>query len=77
MIDISTHRIIDMIDSRDYLSVSNWLKTYKNLNIISRDGSILYSNAITKAHPEAVQISDRFHLLKNLTDYSKEYLKTK
>lgn len=77
MIDIVTHNIIDMIESRDYLSVSNWLKTYKNLNVVSRDGSITYSNAITEAHPEAVQISDRFHLLKNLTDYSKEYLKTK
>ena len=47
-----------MIDSRDYVAVSNWLKTYKNLNIVSRDGSIIYSSAITEAHPEVVQISD-------------------
>jgi len=43
--------------------------------VISRDGSVIYNNAIANAHPEALQISDRFHLLKNLTSYITEYLK--
>ena len=34
-----------------------------------------YKNAIETAHPKAAQVSDRFHLLKNLTEYSTEYLK--
>jgi len=58
-----------MIDSRDYETVCEWLKTYPNLSVISRDGSVIYNNAIANAHPEALQISDRFHLLKNLTSY--------
>ena len=29
---------------------------------------------ISKAHPKAIQVSDRFHLLKNLTTYAKDYL---
>jgi len=66
-----------MIDSRDYETVCTWLKTYPNLHVISRDGSITYNNAITDAHPGALQISDRFHLLKNLTSYGKDYLKKK
>lgn len=77
MIDIDSHRIIDIIDSRNLEEVTAWLKTYKNLKIVSRDGSITYKNAIKAAHPTAIQISDRFHLLKNLTDYCKEYLKSK
>jgi len=75
MIDIFTHQILDMIDSRDYETVCEWLKTYPNLRVISRDGSVIYNNAIANAHPEALQISDRFHLLKNLTSYITEYLK--
>lgn len=75
MIDIKTHRILDMIDSREYKAVKDWLKTYKNLHIVSRDGSIVYRNAITSAHPNAIQVSDRFHLLKNLTSYATDYLK--
>jgi len=77
MVDIDSHQIIDLIESRDSAEVTKWLKSYNNLKIISRDGSIPFNNAISEAHSEAMQISDRFHLLKNLTDYSKEYLKIK
>lgn len=75
MVDLKTHRILDMINSREYEAVRAWLKTYENLRIISRDGSITYHNAIIDAHPNAIQISDRFHLLKNLTSYATDYLK--
>jgi predicted transcriptional regulator len=35
---------------------------------VSRDGSLSYASAISKGLPEAIQISDRFHLLKGLCD---------
>lgn len=74
MIDIETHRIIDLISSRDCDEVVKWLKSYPNIQIVSRDGSITYKRAITLAHPNAIQVSDRFHILKNLTSYCKDYL---
>lgn len=74
MVDIETHRVIDMIESRDCEDVIEWLKTYPNLQIVSRGGSITYKNAIDIAHPTVIQVSDRFHLLKNLTSYCKDYL---
>lgn len=75
MVNIETHRITDMINSREYDDVVKWLKTYPNIKVVSRDGSITYHNAIKTAHPKAIQVSDRFHLLKNLTSYAKDYLK--
>ena len=75
MVDIETHAIIDMLESREQAAVVKWLKTYPNIRIVSRDGSITYHNSITEAHAEATQVSDRFHLFKNLTDYAIEYLK--
>jgi len=36
------------------------VKNISNLSVISRDGSVIYNNAIANAHPEALQISDRF-----------------
>ena len=51
--------------------------SYPNLKVICRDGSITYKSAIETAHPNAMQVSDRFHLLKNLTEYGVEYLKGK
>lgn len=74
MIDIDTHRVVDMINSREYDDIVTWLKTFPNLQLVSRDGSITYSNAIKDSHPKAIQVSDRFHLLKNLTAYCKKFL---
>jgi hypothetical protein len=64
-----------MIETRDYEPVCEWLKSYPKLEVISRDGSVTYKNAIEAAHPKATQVSDRFHLLKNLTEYALEYLR--
>ena len=75
MIDIETHQIIDMINSREEDDVTKWLKSYSNLEVISRDGGIMYKSASDKSHTKAKQISDRFHVLKNLTEYAKDALK--
>ena len=75
MIDIETHRIIDMLESRQEDDVTEWLKTYPNLEVISRDGGIVYKSSSDKSHPKARQISDRFHVLKNHTDYAVDALK--
>jgi len=75
MVNIETRKIIDMIPSREYDDVKEWLETYPNIELVSRDGSATYRKAINDALPNAIQVSDRFHLFKNLTDYAKEYLK--
>lgn len=75
MVDINTHKIIDMLESREQDEVIEWLKSYPSIKVVSRDGSITYHNSISAALPDAIQISDRFHLYKNLTDYAIEYLK--
>ena len=36
MIDINSHKIIDMINPRDYEEVTSWLKEFPNLKIVSR-----------------------------------------
>jgi len=74
MINIDTGRIIDMVESREKDEVANWLSTYPNIQVVSRDGSQQYAAAIRQAHPNAIQVSDRFHLVKNLTDNAKQHL---
>lgn len=71
MIDIETSRTVDILESRETADVAAWLKTYPNIKVVSRDGAITYAKAITESHPKAIQVSDRFHLLKNLTDAAK------
>jgi transposase len=74
MIDISTRRVVDMLESRDTEAVAAWLATYPNIKVVSRDGSQQYASAIRSAHPNAAQVSDRFHLVKNLTDAAKQHI---
>ena len=74
MIDIGSHRIIDIIDKRDQESVKQWLGTFPALSFVSRDGSLEYKSAITLANETITQISDRFHLLKGMTDAAKKYI---
>ncbi|MFT3985485.1 MAG: transposase [Lachnospiraceae bacterium] len=74
MVNLDTHRIIDIIDSRETSRVEEWLKSYPRLEIISRDGAQTYSSAAKKSHPDAIQISDRFYLLKNLSDAVEKYM---
>lgn len=75
MVDWDTHRIVDMIQSRESNEVSQWLSTYPNITMISRDGSSGYASAAARAHPDAIQVTDRFHLIKNLSDLIDRYIK--
>ena len=77
LVDIETRNVVDILNSREYDDVKRWLDGFPNLEIVSRDGSITYRKAISDAHENAIQISDRFHLLKNLTEYAKGYIKRK
>ncbi|TYC01387.1 MAG: ISL3 family transposase [Kosmotoga sp.] len=75
MVDYETSKVVDMIPSRDTESVTEWLKGYPEIEVVSRDGSIVYSKAIAEALQGAMQVSDRFHLVKNLFEQAKEYIK--
>ena len=74
MVDAETGRIVDMLESRESTEVSKWLTTYPNLNVVMRDGSQMYAKAIRMAHPDALQVSDRFHIFKGLTDAARQFI---
>lgn len=68
MVDHVTRKIIDLIDGRDKEIVSNWLAKFPNIKILTRDGSVTYRQAISNTSKNIIQISDRFHLIKNLSE---------
>lgn len=74
MADLESHRIIGLIPSRETTDVANWLATFPNIQVISRDGAATYSSAATGSHPEAIQVSDRFHLIKGLSEAINKYI---
>lgn len=74
MVDIDTHCVIDLLASREVKDVTEWLKSYPNIRIVSRDGSVSYKSAVEQTGMDIQQVSDRFHLLKGLTDAAKKFI---
>ena len=74
-VDMETHRILDIIDSRETSDVVRALNQYPSVEAVCRDGSFSYKAAVAEALPGAAQISDYFHLLKGLLEACQDYLK--
>ena len=74
MVDAETGQIVDILESRESTEVSKWLAMYPNLKVVSRDGSQMYAKAIRTAHPDALQVSDRFHIFKGLAEAARQFI---
>lgn len=48
--------------------MAQWLKEYPGIEVVTRDRSQTYAEAIQEGAPQAIQVADRWHLLKNLSD---------
>ena len=59
---------LDLLPDRSVESVSAWLQAHPSIEIVSRDGSSEYASAIKKGAPQARQVSDRWHLGKDLSE---------
>ena len=64
--DLEGSQPIDLLADRSVETVKAWLEKHPSLEVVSRDGSSEYASAIKKGAPQARQVSDRWHLVKNL-----------
>ena len=62
LIDAVTHRRIDVLPDRKAATLTAWLRKHPGAEIVCRDGSAAYAEAIRQGAPDAVQASDRWHL---------------
>lgn len=60
--------IVDLLPDREALTVQNWLSNRPYIKIVSRDRYSHYAKGITHGLPNAIQVADRWHLIKNLGD---------
>jgi transposase len=68
LVDLERHRIIDLLPDREAATLQAWLQRHPEIQLVSRDRSVTYAEAVTKGAPQAQQVADRFHLVKNLTE---------
>jgi transposase len=66
LVDLERHQPIDLLPDRSVETVKSWFQRHPGVQIVSRDGSAEYATAIRQGAPQALQVSDRFHLIQNL-----------
>jgi transposase len=66
LVDLERHIIIDLLPDRSSATFARWLRAHPSVRIISRDRGTEYAAAARQAAPQALQIADRFHLVRNL-----------
>ncbi len=75
--DLERRRPIELLESRKEKVVSDWLKAYPSVRVTSKDGSTEYAKALSKGAPQAIQVTDRWHLFHNLNKRIEQFLKRK
>ncbi len=75
--DLEHHRAVDLLPERSADSVAAWLGACPDVTVIARDRSDLYADGASRGAPQARQIADRFHLMKNLGEALDRFLQHK
>jgi transposase len=63
--DLERRRIVTLLPDREVATVQAWLADHPSINVVSRDRGGGFGEATSKALPGAVQVADRWHLMKN------------
>jgi len=68
LVDLESHRVIDLLPDRQAESSAQWMWHHPDISVVSRDRGGEYAKAATQGAPQAIQVADRFHVCKNLTE---------
>ena len=68
LIDLERGTVIDLLPGRDGEALKVWLAANPQVEVITRDRWPAYIQAATTTAPQAKQVADRFHLLRNVRE---------
>jgi transposase len=66
--DLERHRPVELLPERSSVSLASWLRAHPGVEIVSRDRADFYIKGAADGAPSALQVTDRWHLLKNLRE---------
>jgi transposase len=68
VVDLERGCPIDVLEDRLAETVAAWLQAHPEVHVVARDRAEAYGAGIRQGAPEATQVADRFHVLKNLAE---------
>lgn len=68
LVDLERHRVVDLLPDREAGTLAAWLRAQPGIAVVARDRANDSAQAAGEAAPEAVQVADRWPLLKNVRD---------
>ncbi len=74
IVDLERRAVIDVLEDRDVVTCTDWLKRHPEVEVISRDRCGLYAQAARQGAPQAEQVADRFHIVQNLRQAIEEQM---
>lgn len=74
LVDLERRKPIELLPDRTAETAKAWLCTHPEVEIVSRDRGGDDAAAANKGAPQAQQVADKFHLLKNLRERLKDLM---
>src|SRR6266566_3564750 len=74
LVDLERRTIIDVLADRESATVEAWLKAHPEVELVIRDRGKDFTKAATMGAPQAQQVVDRFHMVRNLSEVLQEIL---
>jgi transposase len=68
LVDLDAHQVIDLLSERSSQTSADWMREHPEIDYVSRDRGKDYAQGASEGAPQAVQVSDRFHLMKNFVE---------
>jgi DNA-binding transcriptional regulator YiaG len=74
LVDLQRHQILDLLPDRQKETAATWMKKHPEITHVSRDRGREYASAAAQGAPQAVEVADRFHIVKNLSQAVQQLL---
>ena len=74
LVDLEARRPVDLLPDRTSAGLAQWLREHPGAEVVARDRSLEYARGAAEGAPTAVQVLDRWHLLRNVREIAERVL---